>query len=234
MTLVLSTPSLLDLASQINQEHDACEQAYRSGLDHARRAGNLLNQVKIQIRHGQWLSWLAENCSISERTAQAYMRVDREWAKLEESATIADLSFRDALTLLSEPEEPTIQVVEAELVSEPPKRSSQQKFAIGQTVQVANPENLYAGEAVQIVDRHGDVHIGKTSKGVEYPFLPAELQATSEPQQSTPLPTPHSPLLTPQLSETENLKAILREVYEIFGEGLPFTLASRIAEAIAL
>jgi hypothetical protein len=95
MTLVLSTPtSLLDLASQINQEHDACEEAYRSGLDHARRAGSLLNQVKSQLRFGQWLPWLAENCTIAERTAQAYMRIDREWAKLEESATVAGLSFR--------------------------------------------------------------------------------------------------------------------------------------------
>lgn len=233
MTLVLSTSSsLLDLASQINQEHDACEQAYRSGLDHARRAGNLLNQVKSQLRHGQWLTWLAENCSLAERTAQAYMRVDREWAKLEESATIADLSFRDALTLLSEPEEPTIQVVEAELVSEPPQRPSQQKFAIGATVQVANPENLYAGEAVTIVDRHGDVYIGKTSKDTEYPFLPAELQAA---QPNSQLPTPNSQHLTPntQHSETETLKFLLREVYELFGEGLPFALASRIAEAIA-
>lgn len=243
MTLVSIEPNLLDLAAQINQEHDACEQAYRSGLEHARKAGNLLNQVKAQVKsqfgHGRWLPWLAENCRVAERTAQAYMRIDREWARLAESATIAELSFRDALTLLSESDEPAI--LEAEFVAEPVKTASNHKFGIGEAVQVINPESLYAGETIEIVDKIGDVLLCRTSKVAEFPFLPAELAPTPQPPnlpvetteitettETAPLPTP-----SPAPSEVDTLKGLLREVYEACGMALPAALASRVAEVLA-
>jgi Protein of unknown function (DUF3102) len=97
--------SLGKLAEEINAEHQACEEALRSGLRHAVRAGELLTEAKGQIKHGEWGRWVAENFEGSERTAQAYMRVWRELPKLKGAnpQRVTDLSFRGALEELSAP-----------------------------------------------------------------------------------------------------------------------------------
>jgi hypothetical protein len=81
--------SLADLAARIRAEHEAAGRALRDGLRHAIAAGALLIEAKQQIgKHGAWLPWLAENCSVPERTAQAYMRVARSFGKLDESKAV--------------------------------------------------------------------------------------------------------------------------------------------------
>jgi hypothetical protein len=101
----LQKPELERLATEINQEHAAFESVLRAGMAHALRCGDLLMAAKKLVAHGGWLPWLAANCTVSERTAQAYIRVARHRAELEEkSATgVADLSFREGLRLLAEP-----------------------------------------------------------------------------------------------------------------------------------
>ena len=107
--LALETvPDLPALAAAINAEHAAVGEALKAGLSHAIRAGELLIEAKALAGHGEWLPWLAANCAtISERTAQAYMRVARLHPDLlGKSATgVADLSFREAVKLLAEPAE---------------------------------------------------------------------------------------------------------------------------------
>jgi hypothetical protein len=100
--------SLGKLADEINAEHRACEEALRSGLRHAVRAGELLTEAKGQVKHGEWGRWVAENFKGSERTAQAYMRVWRELPTLEGAnpQRVTDLSFRGALQELSAPAPP--------------------------------------------------------------------------------------------------------------------------------
>lgn len=95
--------SLDQLAVAINQEHQDCQQAYRASVIYAYRTGELLLQAKRKLPHGQWLPWLAANCSdISERTAQVYMRIARRWPELEQSTTvIANLSLDDACKILT-------------------------------------------------------------------------------------------------------------------------------------
>lgn len=98
--------ALEDLARRINDEHDQCAEAARSTLDHALNAGALLTQAKGQIPHGQWGNWLRAHCTVSERTAQLYMKLARAWpAWLEahKTATIADLSMTQAVALLAAP-----------------------------------------------------------------------------------------------------------------------------------
>lgn len=77
--------------------------ALKDGLKHAIAAGQLLVEAKAQLNHGQWSPWLAEHCSISERTAQSYMRLARSLGNLEavKAQRVADLSFRDALRSLA-------------------------------------------------------------------------------------------------------------------------------------
>lgn len=98
---------LAGLASEINEEHRRCEEALRSGLAHALRAGELLEEAKRHVNHGEWGAWLAENFEGSERTAQAYMKVRRGLPKLESEnpQRVADLSFRGALKELTAPTE---------------------------------------------------------------------------------------------------------------------------------
>jgi hypothetical protein len=99
--------STTTLAQQINAEHEAVCRAAYSALEHAKRGGELLCDVKASLPHGRWLPWLAEHCpTIPERTAQAYMRIARYWPTLEaKTQRVADLPIRQALALLAEPED---------------------------------------------------------------------------------------------------------------------------------
>ena len=97
---------LTAVAVEIRREHEAVCQATRSGLKHARIAGELLTTVKTQLRHGEWLGFLTEQCpAISPRVAQAYMRVARHWPAIEAAANTkqdSHLTLRDALKLLAD------------------------------------------------------------------------------------------------------------------------------------
>lgn len=63
--------------------------------------GKRLAEAKSQLSHGEWLPWLEEKVEFSERSAQQYMRLWKEYGK---SATVADLGVRKALVLLALPE----------------------------------------------------------------------------------------------------------------------------------
>lgn len=63
--------------------------------------GKRLLEAKSQLSHGEWLPWLREKVDISERRAQDFMRIAREYSK---SAEIADLGASKALSLLALPE----------------------------------------------------------------------------------------------------------------------------------
>ena len=61
------------LATEINAEHEAALSAISRGMAHALKAGDLLLEAKVAVRHGQWAAWLAKSTNLSERTAQRYM-----------------------------------------------------------------------------------------------------------------------------------------------------------------
>jgi Protein of unknown function (DUF3102) len=84
------------IEAQIKIEHDACLSAVRTSIEHAIKAGTLLEEVKGLLRHGQWLPWLSDHCGLSDRTAQRYMRLARN----AKSATMADLGIAAADRLL--------------------------------------------------------------------------------------------------------------------------------------
>lgn len=64
--------------------------------------GQRLLEAKEMLPHGEWLPWLTERVEFSERTAQNFMRLAREWSNPQ---TLADLGVAKALTLLSLPPE---------------------------------------------------------------------------------------------------------------------------------
>ena len=96
--------SLADLAARIKAEHEATAIAMRRGVEHAMAAGDLLLEAKAQLKHGEWLPWLAAHCHIPERTARLYMRLALNRAELDHQiGNVADLTVRGAVALLASP-----------------------------------------------------------------------------------------------------------------------------------
>ncbi len=98
---------LTTIARDINAEHLLARAAMQSALEHARRCGELLTEVKDRLPHGEFLPWLALNFEGSTRTAQLYMTLARQWPHFVANAQRAapldgfeDLSIRGALALL--------------------------------------------------------------------------------------------------------------------------------------
>lgn len=65
---------LVNIADEINREHSLAMSHADIAVDHAKRAGTLLLQVKNSLPHGEFLPWLASNIKVSERQAQRYIR----------------------------------------------------------------------------------------------------------------------------------------------------------------
>ena len=64
--------------------------------------GARLIKAKGMLPHGEWLPWLNERVELSERTAQKFMKLAREWSNPN---TLADLGASKALMLLAVPAE---------------------------------------------------------------------------------------------------------------------------------
>jgi Protein of unknown function (DUF3102) len=97
--------SLADLAARIKAEHQTINTALKNIVRHAILAGELLIEAKKQFtKHGEWLPWLSKYCSLTERTAQRYMRVARNKAVIESKSDMAvsDLTLNGALALLTD------------------------------------------------------------------------------------------------------------------------------------
>lgn len=221
MSGAIAPMGLSALAERISAEHLACRTAYQDSLSHARACGELLIQAKAEVKHGSWLPWLAENTQIGERSARAYMQVARDWAVLEKSATVADLSFRDALRLLSagdvEEGEPDIPILDAEVVAAPCAYSE------GDRAVVASPSNVYHGLEVDVVGHEGSWVIGRVG-GVEYPFQADELTPTDAPSEPIPIPVPAQA----QRPGTRQLLEILGRVVDEVGDSLSADLLAEI------
>ena len=105
----VSVAPLEAVAAQINAAH-ADAQAYASkAVERALVAGDLLNTVKAQLRHGEFLPWCKEHCpDIGQRRLQEYMKVARELPAQMRGG--AYLSLNEALRLVADPDpepEPT-------------------------------------------------------------------------------------------------------------------------------
>lgn len=96
------SPSLDKLASRIRAEHAAVAAAFERGAGHARNAGAMLLEAKRQVKHGEWTTWLAVHCELSDRTASNYMRIAKRWPEIEANReSLADLSQSKALEVIS-------------------------------------------------------------------------------------------------------------------------------------
>ena len=90
------------------------DQTVRSVLQASIEIGERLCQAKEIVSHGEWENWLKENVDYSQSTAQNLMKIYREYGTDQASLLsggrspkelFGDLSYSQALTLLSLPEE---------------------------------------------------------------------------------------------------------------------------------
>lgn len=111
--------------SELNALHRQAEEAklgvetsVRSFLSIAIELGDLLTIKKEEIKqthgHGHWLTWLAENTEIVERTAQTYMKA----ARIAKTQRVADLSLRQVAALCDK-EDAEQKVTETDPFSKP-------------------------------------------------------------------------------------------------------------------
>lgn len=101
MSLATTRARDLDaLAHEINRQQQFADDHFRTSLQHALRVGQLLLEAKDQVGHGEWLTWLVANTSVSDRTARGYMQLARGRGNRR---PVADLGLRDALAAIAEP-----------------------------------------------------------------------------------------------------------------------------------
>jgi hypothetical protein len=184
------SPPLADIAARINEAHDRASASARSTIVAAMEAGRLLIQAKAEVVHGGWLSWLKANTSVSERTAQYYMKLADDPSK---SAIIADLTLVGALKLLAPPK------------TDPKRQTAHNRSAASPKsakVEVLPPEPKLPGSSPNLlldgvlVDRiRGDIEVAER-RGIDITNLVLE-PPTLDPQTSVP------PLRMPADSEPE-------------------------------
>ncbi len=89
--------SLTVLAPLIKEEIEAGNAA---GVEHYRRAGEMLIEAKAQCQHGEWKDWIARNfskqCGLSYSTAKNYMKLAEKAAEQKDSA-LPFSSIREAV-----------------------------------------------------------------------------------------------------------------------------------------
>jgi hypothetical protein len=98
-TAVAKVPTLSELATEINRNHELALDSMGKAFDHAVEAGLLLIEAKAQFPHGGWLKWLKANVKIGVRQAQNYMKVAT--CPDEKRNAVAHLSMRKAIHALA-------------------------------------------------------------------------------------------------------------------------------------
>ena len=95
---------LTQLVREIREYHAKVISSAQVTIEHAHSVGKKLKEAKDLVGHGEWKTWVTDNCSFSIRTAQNYMRITSKWGKLEAKAPrTALLSIGRALDELAEP-----------------------------------------------------------------------------------------------------------------------------------
>jgi hypothetical protein len=101
-------------ADEINRLHSEICDTVRTTVDKAIRIGELLTEQKASLQHGYWLPWLKAKIGFNARTAQRYMGVFENRAKLLKNDSVSYLT--DAYQQL-ENERPKMSREEAERLS---------------------------------------------------------------------------------------------------------------------
>lgn len=100
--------ALLTLAVEIDALNEQANIYANQAVIYAAKSGQKLLLAKAQCNHGQFKSWLDENCKLSYSTAKNYMRLATNHPELlndSKGHTSVLLGLRQAIELLNAPEE---------------------------------------------------------------------------------------------------------------------------------
>jgi len=140
------------------------EQTARQVLSASIEIGNRLEEAKALVDHGQWETWLEENVSYSQSTAQNLMRIAREYGSTQMDITgrtpadvFAQLTYSQAVALFALPEPDRAEFVETADVTQMSSRALQQAIAEEKALRESAEEKLQAAaeraeQAVQEAD----------------------------------------------------------------------------------
>jgi len=97
-----------ELAQRINSRVTMAETHAKKALEYALEIGELLDQARRQVAHGQWEQWLTANCNLAMRTARAYMQLAKAYPTLPEPERqrVADLPVREAIRAVTTVQQP--------------------------------------------------------------------------------------------------------------------------------
>jgi hypothetical protein len=144
-----------DLLKEAKDHHDQCEaarasvaSAQRLALWHAWQAGIRLNRMKVLIGRGDWLAWLDLNfckpLEISVRTAQVYMKIDRDNADLREKAKTQRVAPTEAdFQLLTELKSDTIRKYAFGFIPKKHEPNKDKDIKFGRLISFLNIVNEY-------------------------------------------------------------------------------------------
>lgn len=114
--------------------------------------GHRLLEAKSVLKHGEWLPWLSERVDLSERAAQNFMRLAREWSNPQ---TLADLGASKALALLAVPAEDREEFIAAAHVvdgGEPKKVADMSTRELAQAIKDRDKAQAEAASAKSTAD----------------------------------------------------------------------------------
>jgi|SRR5271169_5408403 len=89
------TSELNELVAKINAAQAALAASSKTSLANAIALGEILNQAKGKVRHGEFGKLLKDNCHLHERTAQRYMVISK--LADNKSDTMSVLTINEAL-----------------------------------------------------------------------------------------------------------------------------------------
>ncbi len=149
----------------------------RRSLMHFIKAGSCLNEIKGQLRHGEWGPWLKANWPTSEREAQRCMEVANGQKELAANTTgMSDLSLSEALRRLGGPQEPCVQR-QIDWVVSPEKAEAQIARAL-------EADELSSEQATELMEElrfyRESVEVGWTSGPVASSRLRAQLSVAKK------------------------------------------------------
>ena len=101
--LALGQDTPAELALRITMRLQMAESHAKKAVEYAFEIGQLLNEAKPHLKHGEWEQWLAEHCHLAQRTARAYMKLAKAFPVLPEAERqrVTDLPIREALKAIS-------------------------------------------------------------------------------------------------------------------------------------
>lgn len=80
--------------------------------------GKRLEEAKSLVGHGEWGSFVERECQLSHRSANNCMKLFREWRDNPNSQALANISYTNAVRLLSLPEEEREELMQEHDVSQ--------------------------------------------------------------------------------------------------------------------